>query len=120
MSLLQGRPGDLAAESLRALSPNVRRRVKGLKSLQRKHTALENEYHKEILALEKKYLELYTPLYQKRAEYISGKAEPTDAEVEEGKSDDEAEVEDEKDEDDDDKDVQKTEGKEWPSMSQAK
>lgn len=94
------------------MNPDVRRRVRGLKSLQRKHTALEAEYQKEILSLEKKYLELYTPLYQKRAEFISGKVEPTDAEVEEGKSDDEGEGEEEEKEedDDDDKDAENVEG----------
>ncbi|KAF9148923.1 hypothetical protein BG015_009308 [Linnemannia schmuckeri] len=81
----------------------------GLKSLQNKYTALEVEFQKEILALEKKYLELYTPLYQKRAEFVSGKTEPTDAEVEDGVSEDEEE-DDEKDEDDEDKEIEKVEG----------
>ncbi|KAF9901769.1 hypothetical protein BX616_002150 [Lobosporangium transversale] len=107
MSLLQGRLGGLVS-STNHLSPEVRRRVKGLKSLQRKHTALEVEFQKEIMALEKKYLEKYTPLYQKRAEYISGKAEPTDAEVEEGASDDEEEKD--KDDDDDEAAAEKVEG----------
>jgi len=113
LSLLQGRFDNLSglsSEFLRTLSPDVRRRVKGLKSLQRKHTALEAEYQKEILSLEKKYLTLYTPLYQKRADFISGKVEPTDAEVEEGKSDDEGEEEEKEEDDDDDKDAQNVEG----------
>ncbi|KAF8936766.1 nucleosome assembly protein-domain-containing protein [Dissophora ornata] len=88
----------------------VRRRVKGLKSLQHKHSALEVEFQKEILALEKKYLDLYTPLYQKRAEYVSGKAEPTDAEVEDGVSDDEKEQEEEDEDDEDEKEAEKVEG----------
>ncbi|KAF9936263.1 hypothetical protein BGZ65_002594 [Modicella reniformis] len=92
-----------------SLIPSVRRRLKALKSLQKKHAVLEVELQKEIVALEKKYLELYTPLYQKRADYVGGKVEPTDTEVEEGKSDGEEE-EEEKDDDDDDKDAQKIEG----------
>ncbi|KAG0368096.1 hypothetical protein BC939DRAFT_461539 [Gamsiella multidivaricata] len=112
LSMLQGRLGGLVGAPsgyLQTLGPDVRRRVKGLKSLQHKHAALEADFQKEILALEKKYLELYTPLYQKRSEYVNGKAEPTDAEVEDGVSDGEEE-EEEKEEDDDEKDSEKVEG----------
>jgi nucleosome assembly protein 1-like 1 len=73
---------------------------------------MEAEFQGEILALEKKYLALYTPLYLKRAEYISGKTEPTDAEVTEGVSDGEDEdSKEEDDEDEEDKDAQPVEGK---------
>ncbi|KAF9354470.1 hypothetical protein BGX26_007691 [Mortierella sp. AD094] len=119
MSMLQGRLGGLVGAPsgyIQNLSPEVRRRVKGLKSIQKKHSALEVEFQKEILALEKKYLELYTPLYQKRAEFVSGKAEPTDAEVEEGVSEDEEEDE-EKEDEDDEKDVEKVEGNREQSTS---
>ncbi|KAF8947531.1 hypothetical protein BGZ47_008796 [Haplosporangium gracile] len=110
MSMLQGRLGNLVgapSNYLSTLGPDVRRRVKGLKSLQNKHSVLEADFQKEILTLEKKYLALYTPLYEKRAEFISGKAEPTETEVEDGVSEDE---EEEEDEDDEDKDVEKVEG----------
>lgn len=109
--MLQGRLGNLVgapSNYLSTLGPDVRRRVKGLKSLQHKHSVLEADFQKEILALEKKYLALYTPLYEKRADFISGKTEPTEAEVEDGVSEDEEE--DEEDEDDEDKDVEKVEG----------
>ncbi|KAF9291410.1 hypothetical protein BGZ68_004058 [Mortierella alpina] len=111
MSMLQGRLGNLVGAPsgyVQTLAPDVRRRVKGLKSLQNKHAVLEAEFQNEILALEKKYLALYTPLYEKRAEYISGKSEPTEAEVEDGVSDDEEEPEE--DEEDEDKDAEKVEG----------
>ncbi|KAF9939634.1 hypothetical protein BGZ67_009109 [Mortierella alpina] len=111
MSMLQGRLGNLVGAPsgyVQTLAPDVRRRVKGLKSLQNKHAVLEAEFQNEILALEKKYLSLYTPLYEKRAEYISGKSEPTEAEVEDGVSDDEEEPEE--DEEDEDKDAEKVEG----------
>ncbi|KAF9945968.1 hypothetical protein BGZ72_000800, partial [Mortierella alpina] len=110
MSMLQGRLGNLVGAPsgyVQTLAPDVRRRVKGLKSLQNKHAVLEAEFQNEILALEKKYLALYTPLYEKRAEYISGKSEPTEAEVEDGVSDDEEEPEE--DEEDEDKDAEKVE-----------
>ena len=109
--MLQGRLGNLVgapSNYLSTLGPDVRRRVKGLKSLQNKHSVLEADFQKEILALEKKYLALYTPLYEKRAEFISGKAEPTEAEVEDGVSEDEEEEDEE--EDDEDKDIEKVEG----------
>lgn len=114
MSMLQGRLGNLVGAPsgyVQTLPADVRRRVKGLKSLQHKHAVLEADFQKEILALEKKFLALYTPLYQKRAEFVSGKAEPTDAEVEEGVSEDEDEEEEE--DDDEDKDAEKVEGKNW-------
>ncbi|KAF9273266.1 hypothetical protein BGZ68_001670 [Mortierella alpina] len=113
MAMLQGRLGGLVGAPsayLQTLHPDVRRRVKGLKSLQHKHSALEIEFQKEILTLEKKYLELYTPLYQKRAEFVSGKTEPTDAEVEDGVSEDEEEEDEEKEDDDDEKETEKAEG----------
>ncbi|KAF9577317.1 hypothetical protein BGW38_007536 [Lunasporangiospora selenospora] len=115
--MLQGRLGNLVGASpgsLQDFSPEVRRRVRGLKSLQNNHTVLEAQFQNEILALEKKYLALYTPLYEKRAQYVSGKSEPTEAEVEDGISDDEEEDKDDDDEDEDDeddkKDAQKVEG----------
>lgn len=118
--MLQGRLGNLVGAPsgyVQTLSPEVRRRVNGLKSLQNKHAVLEAEFQNEILALEKKYLALYTPLYEKRADFVSGKTEPTDAEVEDGVSEDEDE-EEEDDEEEDDKDAEKVEGKGKQSRSQ--
>lgn len=114
--MLQGRLGGLVGAPsgyVESLPAHIRRRVKGLKGLQHKHAALEAEFQNEILALEKKYLALYTPLYQKRAEYVCGKAEPTDAEVTEGVSDgeDEDDAKEADDEDEEDKDAEKAEGK---------
>lgn len=119
MSMLQGRLGNLVGAPsgyVQTLSPEIRRRVNGLKSLQNKHAVLEAEFQNEILALEKKYLALYTPLYEKRAEFVSGKTEPTDAEVEDGVSEDEDEEDEDEDEEEDDKDAEKVEGKETRRM----
>ncbi|KAF9584525.1 hypothetical protein BGW38_006134 [Lunasporangiospora selenospora] len=113
MSMLQGRLGNLVGAPsgyIDSLPAPVRRRINGLKSLQKKHTSMETDFQKEILEIEKKYLALYTPLYLKRAEVISGKTEPTDAEVEDGVSDDEDEKDEDEDEDEDDKETQKIEG----------
>ncbi|KAG2201595.1 hypothetical protein INT46_007746, partial [Mucor plumbeus] len=78
MSMLQGKLGNLIGEPLPAA---VQRRINGLKFLQSKHTELEGKFQEEVLALEKKYLELYRPYYDKRAEVVAGKYEPTEEEV---------------------------------------
>ncbi|KAK4515469.1 uncharacterized protein ATC70_010416 [Mucor velutinosus] len=78
MSMLQGKLGNLVGEPLPAA---VQRRINGLKYLQSKHTELEGKFQEEVLALEKKYLELYRPYYNKRAEVVAGKYEPTEEEV---------------------------------------
>jgi len=54
---------------------------------------LEAEFREEVLKLERKYQELYTPLYQRRHEIITGAKEPTDEECEREVSDLEEEVE---------------------------
>lgn len=78
MSMLQGKLGNLVGEPLPAA---VQRRINGLKFLQSKHTELEGKFQEEVLALEKKYLELYRPYYDKRAQVVAGKYEPTEEEV---------------------------------------
>ncbi|KAG1574364.1 hypothetical protein G6F50_002034 [Rhizopus delemar] len=93
MSMLQGRLGNLVNEPLPAV---VQRRINGLKYLQSKHAELEGEFQKEVLALEKKYLELYRPLYDKRAQVVSGQYEPTEEEVTAGAKVDEEEEAEEK------------------------
>ncbi|KAG1047230.1 hypothetical protein G6F43_010314 [Rhizopus delemar] len=93
MSMLQGRLGNLVNEPLPAV---VQRRINGLKYLQSKHAELEGEFQKEVLALEKKYLELYRPLYDKRAQVVSGQYEPTEEEVAAGAKVDEEEEAEEK------------------------
>ncbi|KAG1141617.1 hypothetical protein G6F37_004208 [Rhizopus arrhizus] len=103
MSMLQGRLGNLVSEPLPAV---VQRRINGLKYLQSKHAELEGEFQKEVLALEKKYLELYRPLYDKRAQVVSGQYEPTEEEVAAGaKVDEEEEAEEKTEEDVTDEDV---------------
>ena len=77
----------------------VRRRVTGLKGIQKDHAKLEAEFQEEVLQLEKKYFAKFTPLYEKRAKIVNGNVEPTEDEVEKGKPEDEEEEdEDEADE----------------------
>lgn len=83
----------------------VRKRVAGLKGVQKEHSKLEAEFQEEVLALEKKFFAKFTPLYEKRSKIVNGQSEPTEEEVEAGKADEEDE-----DEDADDKADESTEG----------
>ncbi|KAK4453617.1 nucleosome assembly protein [Podospora aff. communis PSN243] len=97
VSLIQGRLGGLIGRSsgyIESLPEEVKRRVSGLKGIQKEHSKLEAEFQEEVLQLEKKYFEKFTPLYQKRAEIVNGKLEPTEKEIEAGE-DSESEGEDE-------------------------
>lgn len=73
----------------------VRRRVAGLKGVQKEHSKLEAQFQEEVLQLEKKYFAKFSPLYQKRAEIVNGKAEPTEEEIAAGEEDDEEEDDEE-------------------------
>ncbi|KAG0166619.1 hypothetical protein DFQ28_003032 [Apophysomyces sp. BC1034] len=101
LSMLQGKLGTLVGRPsgyIDSLPTAVKRRINGLKFLQSKHSELENQFQEEVLALEKKYLELYRPLYGKRSDVINGKYEPTDEEVAIGEKVDEEEEDEKKDE----------------------
>jgi nucleosome assembly protein 1-like 1 len=94
VQMIQGRLGSLVGRSsgyIESLPTCVRRRVAGLKGIQKDHSKLEAEFQEEVLQLEKKYFAKFTPLYEKRAEIVNGKTEPTDAEVQAGEEDDENE-----------------------------
>ncbi|KAI9741984.1 MAG: hypothetical protein M1834_000373 [Cirrosporium novae-zelandiae] len=97
VSMIQGKLGSLVGRSsgyIESLPPSVRRRVAGLKGVQKEHAKLEADFQEEVLQLEKKYFGKFTPLYEKRAKIVNGSEEPTEKEVEAGKQDeDEAEGE---------------------------
>ena len=85
--MIQGRLGSLVGRSsgyIESLPASVRRRVAGLKGIQKEHAKFEAEFQEEVLQLEKKYFAKFTPLYEKRAAIVNGKAEPTDDEIKEG------------------------------------
>ncbi|KAI8332921.1 hypothetical protein BC941DRAFT_435781 [Chlamydoabsidia padenii] len=97
ISMLQGKLDTLVGRSsgyIESLPASVQRRINGLKYLQSQHSELEIQFQEEVLALEKKYLELYRPLYVKRNQVITGEYEPTDEEVALGKKVDEDEDDD--------------------------
>ena len=102
VSMIQGKLGSLVGRSsgyVESLPAPVRRRVAGLKGVQKEHAKLELEFQEEVLQLEKKYFAKYTPLYEKRAKIVNGVAEPSEEEIKAGEQDDE----------DENKDVSKTE-----------
>ncbi|CAI6100470.1 unnamed protein product [Clonostachys chloroleuca] len=106
VQMIQGRLGSLVGRSsgyVESLPAPVRRRVAGLKGVQKEHTKLEAEMQQEVLALEKKYFAKFTPLYERRAKIINGAAEPTEEEVQAAEEDeDEDEDEEEKPKDKED------------------
>ena len=90
--MIQGKLGSLVGRSsgyIESLPTPVRRRVAGLKGVQKEHAKLEAEFQEEVLQLEKKYFAKFTPLYEKRAKIVNGAAEPTEEEVKAGEAEDE-------------------------------
>lgn len=78
-----------------SLPAPIRKRVAGLKGIQKEHSKLEAEFQEEVLALEKKFFAKYSPLYEKRAKIVNGSLEPSEEEVKAGEEDDEEDEDDE-------------------------
>ncbi|KAK3359273.1 hypothetical protein B0T25DRAFT_92656 [Lasiosphaeria hispida] len=94
VSLIQGRLGGLIGRSsgyIESLPAEVKRRVSGLKGIQKEHSKLEAEFQEEVLQLEKKYFAKFTPLYEQRSEIVNGSTEPTEEQVQAGEEDEEPE-----------------------------
>jgi nucleosome assembly protein 1-like 1 len=90
--MIQGKLGSLVGRSsgyIESLPASVRRRVAGLKGIQKEHSKLEAQFQEEVLELEKKYFAKFSPLYERRATIVNGGAEPTDVEIEAGKAEEE-------------------------------
>ncbi|KAH8127771.1 hypothetical protein ACSS6W_009586 [Trichoderma asperelloides] len=95
VQMIQGRLGSLIGQSsgyIESLPAPVRRRVSGLRAIQKDHAKLESEFQEEVLQLEKKYFAKFTPLYEKRSAIINGNVEPTEEEVKRGDEDNEDEA----------------------------
>jgi nucleosome assembly protein 1-like 1 len=96
VQMIQGRLGSLVGRSsgyVESLPAPVRRRVSGLKGIQKEHSKLEADFQKEVLELEKKYFAKFTPLYERRSKIINGAEEPTEEEVKAAEEDEEEDVE---------------------------
>ncbi|KAI9826874.1 MAG: hypothetical protein M1832_005813 [Thelocarpon impressellum] len=92
VSMIQGKLGSLVGRSsgyVESLPTPVRRRVAGLKGVQKEHSKLESDFQEEVLQLEKKYFAKFTPLYEKRAKIVNGHTEPTEDEIKAGEASDE-------------------------------
>ncbi|KAJ5270653.1 hypothetical protein N7505_006411 [Penicillium chrysogenum] len=86
VSMIQGKLGQLVGRSsgyIESLPPP---------------SAAVSLFQEEVLELEKKYFGKFTPLYQRRSTIINGGVEPTEAEVEAGKEDEESDEEETKEE----------------------
>ncbi|KAK5166256.1 histone chaperone [Saxophila tyrrhenica] len=92
VSMMQNKLQGLVGRSsgyVESLPAPVRRRVDGLKGVQKEHSKLEAEFQEEVLQLEKKFFAKFTPLYEKRSKIVNGQSEPTEDEIEAGKADEE-------------------------------
>ena len=93
--MIQGKLDTLVGRSsgyIESLPAPVKKRLTGLKGLQAEYSKLELKFQEEILELEKKYLEKYRPLYNRRAEIVNGVSEPNEEELQMGKEQGESEA----------------------------
>ncbi|KAI0917755.1 hypothetical protein AcV7_007082 [Taiwanofungus camphoratus] len=84
LGLVQGKLAGLVGKSsgyIESLPVEVKKSVEALKGVQVKQIELQNQYKRECLELEKKYLELQKPLYERRHAIITGAAQPTPEEI---------------------------------------
>ncbi|PCH32978.1 NAP-domain-containing protein [Wolfiporia cocos MD-104 SS10] len=87
LGMVHGRLASLIGRSsgyVENLPAPVKKSVEALKGVQVKQIELQNQYKRECLELEKKYLELQKPLFERRHAIITGVAQPTPEEVEIG------------------------------------
>ncbi|XP_073507918.1 nucleosome assembly protein 1-like 1 isoform X2 [Phyllobates terribilis] len=94
LAALQERLDDLVGTPtgyIESLPKIVKRRVNALKNLQVKCAQIEAKFYEEVHALERKYADLYQPLFDKRSEIINAIYEPTEEECE-WKVDEEEEI----------------------------
>jgi len=94
--MIEGKLGKLVGRSsgyIESLPEDVRRRITGLRGVQKEHSKLEAQFQEEVLQLEKKYFAKFTPLYETRAKIVNGLEEPTEEAVRAGKEDEEEDEE---------------------------
>ena len=75
LNLLQGKLDGLIGKSsgyLESLPSVVKDRIVLLEQLDQQKETIEQKFNQELLELEKKYLELYRPLYDQRAGIVNG------------------------------------------------
>jgi len=95
LSALQGKLDSMAGSLsgyIQSLPPPVKRRLKALKKVQLETTKIEAKFYEEVHQLECKYHQLYTPLYEKRAQITKGDYEPKDEECDWPSDDEESDL----------------------------
>lgn len=104
VNLIQGQLHSLIGKKstyIKSLPNEVQTRINGLKSIQLRHSKLEKKFNQDVFELEKRYLELYKPLFEERFKIINGINEPSAEDVEIGRLlRDEEEAEDEEETED--------------------
>jgi len=95
LSALQGKLDSMAGSLsgyIQSLPPPVKQRLKALKKVQLETTKIEAKFYEEVHQLECKYHQLYTPLYEKRAQITKGDYEPKDEECDWPSDDEESDL----------------------------
>ncbi|KAF8632369.1 hypothetical protein AX15_001904 [Amanita polypyramis BW_CC] len=85
--LVQGKLANLVGKSsgyLESLPIEIKLNIEALKGVQSKYNELQVQYKRECLELEKKYLGLQRPLYERRHALITGQAVATSEEIKAG------------------------------------
>jgi nucleosome assembly protein 1-like 1 len=112
VALMHSKLNSLIGQSsgyVESLPAEVRNRITGLKGIQVEHSKLEARLQEEVLELEKKYFQLFTPLYEKRAKIVNGSVEPSEEEVAVGKAKEAEKAEEDDEEDDEEEAIEKAE-----------
>ncbi|KAJ7347707.1 nucleosome assembly protein [Mycena albidolilacea] len=89
LGMVHGKLAGLVGRSsgyIEALPTATKLNVEGLKGIQVKQTDLQNQYKRECLELERKYLDLQKPLYARRHAIIAGEAVATPEEIAAGEA----------------------------------
>jgi len=97
MAALQGKLDSMAGTMsgyIESLPAPVKKRLKALKKIQLETTKLEAKFYEEVHQLECKYHQLYTPLYEKRAQITKGDYEPNEDECDWPSDDEESDLAD--------------------------
>lgn len=72
---------QLLQEMVKSLPVNVQKRANALRNIELERLHLEAKFYEEVYELERKYQDLYQPLYDKRKDIVSGAFEPTGKET---------------------------------------
>lgn len=67
---------QVTLEMVKALPKDVQDRITVLKNVQLQQLQLEAEFYEEVYALEKKFHEKFSPLFELRRSIVSGEKEP--------------------------------------------